>query len=268
MKKIFLILISVVLLTGCYTTLYPPANMDMSVSDEIPDSARQVIINNYYESTEYYQVPSYHRYSLLWGSYYWDPFYYDYSYYRWRPYYWYGNYYYYNPYSNYWYYYDPYYPWHSGSWTGGSSGGNGDKSRIHKPGYNVLMSSTSESAPFVSVGTNNNSGGISKPGKKIGIDLNSDVTNNNGYYSNPNIQSLGKQPATGTTSDGNLKKSGSTYKAPSNKKPASTVYKPQKQRSSSSSSSSAKSSKSANTKSSSSKNSRNESSSSSSKKSK
>jgi hypothetical protein len=243
----------------------------MSAADNIPDSTRQVIVNNYYETTEYYQVPYYHRYSLLWDSYYWDPFYYDYGYYHWRPYYWYGHYYYYNPHNHYWYYYDRYYPWHSGSWTGGGSE-NGDKQRIHKPGYNVLTTSGSpQSLPFVS-GANDNDR-ITKPVKKIGVDLNSDVNNNDGYYSTskPRIESVGK------TTVGNNRNT-TTYGKSSNKdtykKPSSTTYSTKKQSSRSqsssthSSSSSSKSSKSSNTSSTSNKNSRNESSSSSSKKSK
>ena len=91
MKKIFLILIAAITLSSCYTTFYPPQSMDMGAAETVPDSTRQIIINNYYETTEYYQIPNYRRYSLLWGDYYWDPFYYDYDYYRWRPYYWYGN---------------------------------------------------------------------------------------------------------------------------------------------------------------------------------
>ena len=268
MKKILLILLAAVVLSGCYTTLYPPANMDMSAANDIPDSTRQVIVNNYYETTEYYQVPYYHRYSLLWGSYYWDPFYYDYSYYHWRPYYWYGHYYYYNPHNHYWYYYDHHYPWHYGSWDGGSSGGNGDKERIHKPGYSVLTSTpTGSSVPFVSGNSNNSR--ISKPIKKVGVDLNSGVRDNNeGYYSSskPRIESVGKKPVGSTSSTTTIGKSTSNNK--SNKPSATTTYKPSKQSSSNrSSSSSTKVSKSSNTNSTSSKNSRNESSSSSGKKS-
>lgn len=268
MKKIFLILIAAVMLSGCYTTLYPPANMDMSAADQVPDSTRQVIINNYYETTEYYQVPSYHRYSLIWGSYYWDPFYYDYSYYHWRPYYWYGNYYYYNPRNHYWYYYDHYYPWHYGEWTPGSGSGNGDKERIHKPGYNVLMNSPSGSAPFVSVGSDDN-GRVTKPVGKVGVDVNSGITNDNNYRSSGTIQSIGKKPVGTSSAPADVsKKPTSGYKSTSDKKQSnSPVYKPMKQSSSSSSSSNSKS-KSSSTSSSTSKSSSNESSESSSKKSK
>ncbi|MEA2078069.1 MAG: hypothetical protein U9O95_08640 [Candidatus Marinimicrobia bacterium] len=253
MKKILLILLAGVILTSCYTTFYPSEYMNMSAADNIPDSTRQIIINNYYETTEYYQVPHYRRYSLLWGSYYWDPFYYDYDYYYWRPYYWYGNYYYYNPHNHYWYYYDHHYPWHSGSWSGGSSGENGNKERIHKPGYNVLMSAPDGSAPFVSVGTDDNR--VTKPIKKVGVDVNSGVQNDNSYH--PQIQSVGKRPASSSSSSTTtIKKIGSSYKS------SSTSNNTKK-----SSSSSGSKSKSSSTSSTSSKNSNNESSSSKSKKS-
>lgn len=79
MKKLLIFVFALILLSGCYTTFYPPADQNYTGAEEIPDSTRQVIINNYYESNEYYQTPHYQRYSLLWGSYYWDPFYYDYG---------------------------------------------------------------------------------------------------------------------------------------------------------------------------------------------
>ena len=88
MKKILLILLMAFTLSSCYTTFYPPEYIDIGNAESVPDSTRQVIINNYYETSEYYQVPYYRRYSLLWDDYYWDPFYYDYGYYHWRPYYW------------------------------------------------------------------------------------------------------------------------------------------------------------------------------------
>lgn len=269
MKKIFLILLVAFALSSCYTTFYPPEYLDMSGAESIPDSTRQIIINNYYETTEYYQVPHYRRYSLLWGDYYWDPFYYDYGYYHWRPYYWYGNYYYYNPYNHYWYYYDRYHNWDYGSWTGGSSGGNADKERIHKPGYNVLMSSPSGAAPFVSVGSDDNA---IKSVKKIGVDVNSGVTNDNSYH--PQIQSVGKKSLNGNTSSKTVsKKTESSYKPSSTSKStkkssSSSSYSTQKRNSSSSSSSSSSKSKSSSTSSTSSKNSSSESSSSSNKKSK
>ena len=271
MKKILLVLLAAVILSGCYTTFYPPANMDMSAANDIPDSTRQIIINNYYETTEYYQLPRYQRYSLLWGSYYWDPFYYDYDYYHWRPYYWYGHYYYYNPHTHYWYYYDHHYPWHSGSWTDGS-GSNGDKGRVHKPGYSVLANTpTGGSVPFV-YGSYEDNTRMTKPASKIGVDLNSDVTNNNdGYFttSKPRIQSVGKTSVGTSDRTTTINKPASSNKQ---SKPSSTPsYNTKKQSSnssSSSSSSSGKVSKPSNTNSTSSKNTSNESSSSSSKKSK
>ena len=270
MKKIWLVLLTGIILSGCYTTFYPSEAMNMGGAEAVPDSTRQIIINNYYETTEYYQVPHYRRYSLLWGDYYWDPFYYDYSYYSWRPYYWYGNYYYYNPHNHYWYYYDRYHHWDNGYWTGsgGSSGGNADKERIHKPGYNVLMNSPTGAAPFVSVGSDNDH--ISKPVKKVGVNVNSGITNDNNY--SPQIQSVGKKSLNGNTSSRTVsKKMPSTYKPSSttgnSKKPSST-YSTQKQSSSNRSTSSSSKSKSSSTNSTSSKNSRSESSSSSSKKSK
>ncbi len=276
MKKILLILLAAFTLSSCYTTFYPPEYMDMGNAESVPDSTRQVIINNYYETTEYYQVPHYRRYSLLWDDYYWDPFYYDYGYYNWRPYYFYGSYYYYNPHNHYWYYYDRHgrYDrhdrWDSGNWSGGrNSGGNADKGRIHKPGYNVLMNSPSGVAPFVSVGSDDNH--ITKPVGKVGVNVNSGVSNNNTYQ--PKIQSVGKKSINGNTSSPtSIKKTGSSYKpsstSNSNKKSSSSSsYSKQKQNSSSSSSSSGKS-KSSSTSSTSSKNSSNETSSTSSKKSK
>jgi len=276
MKKIFLILLVAFTLSSCYTTFYPPEYMDMGAAESVPDSTRQIIINNYYETTEYYQVPHYRRYSLLWDDYYWDPFYYDYGYYNWRPYYWYGNYYYYNPHNHYWYYYDRYYhrdhhrPWNRGDWTGGSSGRNGDQERIHKPGYNVLMNTPTGVAPFVSVGSGNDQ--IIKPGKKVGLNVNSGITNDNNYT--PQIQSVGKKPINGNTSSGTVsKKTGTSYKPSSTgnstkKSSSSRSYSNQKQSSNNSSSSSSSKSKSSSTNSTSSKNSSSESSSSTSKKSK
>ncbi len=264
MKKILLILLTGVILSGCYTTFYPSEAMNMGGAEAVPDSTRQIIINNYYETTEYYQVPHYRRYSLIWGGYYWDPFYYDYSYYSWRPYYWYGNYYYYNPHNHYWYYYDHNY-WYSGSGSGGSSGGNGDKGRVHKPGYNELMSSPTGTAPFVSIASDN--GRVNKPAKKVGVNVNSGLSNDNTSY-HPQIQSVGKKQI-GTTSSPNkstnLKKAtGLNHKSSvtsSNTKisSSSTVYKSHKQSSSSSSSSSDSKSKSSTTNGSSSKSSRSES---------
>jgi hypothetical protein len=278
MKKILLILLVTFTLSSCYTTFYPPEYMDMGNAESVPDSTRQIIINNYYETTEYYQVPHYRRYSLLWGDYYWDPFYYDYGYYNWRPYYYYGSYYYYNPHNHYWYYYDRYNNWNSGNWSGGgnsggNSGGNADKGRIHKPGYNVLMNSPSGVAPFVSVGSDDNH--ITKPVGKVGVNVNSGITNNNKYT--PNIQSVGKKPINGSSSSSNtvknIKKTGSSYKpsstSNSNKKSSSSSsYSKQKQSSNNNSSSSSSKSKSSSTNSTSSKNSSSESSSSTNKKSK
>ncbi|MCF7833085.1 MAG: hypothetical protein K9N05_05880 [Candidatus Marinimicrobia bacterium] len=277
MKKLFLILLAGVILSGCYTTLYPPANMNIGSADAVPDSTRQIIVNNYYETTEYYQIPHYRRYSLLWNDYYWDPFYYDYGYYSWRPYYWYGHYYYYNPHNHYWYYYDRHYSydrhhrWDSGNWSGGSSGGSSNKDRIHKPGYNVLMNSPTGSAPFVSVGTDN--GRVTKPVKKVGVNINSGVENDNSYH--PQIQSVGKKPLSGSNSSSTyLKKTTTSSNNPSStnkdtkKSSSSSSYQKQNQSSSNSSSSSNGKSKSSSTSSSSSKNSSNESSSTSSKKSK
>lgn len=267
-----MLLISFILLSGCYTTFYPPANQNFDTASEIPDSARQVIINNYYETTKYYQTPNYQRYSLLWGSYYWDPFYYDYGYYHWEPYYWHGSYYYYNPRNRYWYYHDPYYRWHDGSWTGGTGGGQQDQGRIQKPGYRTLMNTSSggETAPFVSVGNENNS--ISKPGTRSGIDINSGINNTSGQRNAPKIESLGKR--SNVPSDSFYKKDGND----SNKKPSSTStssrkpsYRPSTSSSSSSSSSSSgntKSKSSSTTRSTSKNSSSNESSSSTSKKSK
>ncbi len=266
MKKILLILLVAFTLSSCYTTFYPPEYMDMGNAESVPDSTRQVIINNYYETTEYYQVPYYRRYSLLWDDYYWDPFYYDYGYYHWRPYYWYGNYYYYNPHNHYWYYYDRYHNWDSGNWSGdGNSGGNADKGRIHKPGYKVLMNSPTGVAPFVSVGSDNNH--ITKPVGKVGVNVNSGITNGNNYT--PKIQSVGKKPINGSSSSSStvksIKKTGSSYKPSStsnnNKKSSSSSsYSTQKRNSSSSSSSSSSKSKSSSTSSSTSKNSSSESS--------
>ena len=268
MKKIFLILIAAITLSSCYTTFYPPQSMDMGAAETVPDSTRQIIINNYYETTEYYQIPNYRRYSLLWGDYYWDPFYYDYDYYRWRPYYWYGNYYYYNPHNHYWYYYDRYDRWdrHPGDWSGSS----GEQERIHKPGYNVLMNSPTGAAPFVSVGSENNQ--ITKPGKKVGVSVNSGITNDNNYQ--PQIQSVGKKPLDGNNSSGTVyKNSGTSYKPSSTvsgtkKSTSSRSYSNQKLKSNTSSSSSNSKYKSSSTNSTSSKKSSSESSSSTSKKSK
>jgi len=268
MKKIFLILLIAFTLSSCYTTFYPPEYMDMGNAESVPDSTRQVIINNYYETTEYYQVPHYRRYSLLWDDYYWDPFYYDYGYYHWRPYYWYGNYYYYNPYNHYWYYYDRYNHWDNGNWTGGGSGGNGNKDRLHKPGYQVLMNSPTGAAPFISVGSDNDH--IGKPVKKVGLNVNSGNTNDNNY--SPQIQSVGKKSLKDNTSPRAVsKKTQSSYKPSSttgNSKKSSSTYSTQKQNSSNHSSSSSSKSKSSLTNSTNSKNSRSESSSSSNKKSK
>jgi len=268
MKKVFFVLLIAFTLSSCYTTFYPPEYMDMGAAESVPDSTKQIIINNYYETTEYYQVPHYRRYSLLWSDYYWDPFYYDYGYYHWRPYYWYGNYYYYNPHNHYWYYYDRYHHWDNGYWTGGGSGSSGNKDRIHKPGYQVLMNSPTGAAPFVSVGSDNDP--IAKPGKKVGVSINSGITNDNDYT--PQIQSVGKKSLQDNTTPRVVsKKPQSTYKPSStnnNSKKSSSTYSTQKQSSSNSSSSSNSKSKSSSTNSTTSKNSRSESSSSSSKKSK
>lgn len=269
MKKIFLILLTGVILSGCYTTLYPPQAMNNETNQTIPDSTRQVIINNYYETTEYYQVPHYRRYSLIWGGYYWDPFYYNYDYYTWRPYYWYGSYYYYNPYNHYWYYYDHNY-WHNGGGsTGGSTGGNGDKNRIHKPGYTELISSPTGSAPFISVGSEISRS--KKPTGSIGVDVTSGLNNNSGY--NSRVESVGKVSLTpndkiyksSNSKNNESYKSGKTSKTESK---SSYNYKSSSTKNSSSSSSGSKSTKPSRTSSTSSKNSSTESSSSSSKKSK
>lgn len=268
MKKILLIILAGIILSGCYTTLYPPVTVQMQNATEVPDSARQVIINNYYETTEYYQMPHYQRYSLLWGDYYWDPFYYDYTYYNWRPYYWYGSYYYYNPHNHYWYYYH-----HDNYGQAGPSNNRGDQERIHKPGYNQLMNSPSGSAPYIAV--QNSEQRLQKVGK-VGIEQNTN-SKNDGVYS-PRLESVGKSSVGSNQiykSDSNSSDEG--YKAPSTtsstEKSSSTSnsgsYKPKSASSSSSSNSSGsnKSNKSSRTKSTSSKNSNTSSSSSSSKKS-
>lgn len=234
MKKLLILLFAAALLSGCYTTFYPTVAQQIGDTAEIPDSTKQIIINNYYESNEYYQVPHRWRYSLLWDSYYWDPFYYDYSYYHWQPYYWYGSYYYYNPYNHYWYYYPP-------SYYYGGGGENHDQERIRKPGYQTLMSTSgSAAAPFVSVGSDN--GLIGKPGKRSEIDINSGVGNNT-YSPSPRIESVGKSSATdnnavyksgdntstykpSTTNDNSKKSSTSTYSAPKSKPSTSTYSAP------------------------------------------
>lgn len=268
MKKMFLILLTGIILSSCYTTFYPPQAMNTEMSEAIPDSTRQVIVNNYYETTEYYQIPNYRRYSLLWGDYYWDPFYYNYDYYSWRPYYWYGNYYYYNPYNRYWYYYDHNY-WHDGGdYSGGTGGTSHDKERIHKPGYNVLMTTPTDQAPFVSVGTD--IGRSTKPVGSVGVNVTSGL-NNNGSY-NSRVESVGKTSL--SPNDGQykstVKKTNENYKpAKTSKTESKSTYDNQaKSSSSSSSSNNNKVSKPSNTTSTSAKNSNNESSSSSSKKSK
>lgn len=266
-----------IVLSGCYTTLYPPMSTEIQNAQDIPDSARQVIINNYYETTEYYQTPNYQRYSLLWGGNYWDPFYYDYSYYNWRPYYWYGSYYFYNPHNNYWYYYDRHdhhrrpgtRPVDQTGNTPGNASNNGE--RIHKPGYTKLMTSPTESAPFIAV--QNDDKRLQNVGK-VGLDYNT-TTKRDGIYS-PRLESVGKTSVGSNKSyKSSSNSSGETYKPArtltSSKKSSSTSssssYKP-KSSSSSNSSSSNKSSKSSHTTSTSSKNSNTSSSSSSSKKSK
>ncbi len=261
MKKLLIPLLTLALFSGCYTTFYPIAGQMMENSDAVPDSTRQIIINNYYETTEYYQVPHYQRYSLLWGSYYWDPFYYDYSYYRWVPYYWYGTYYYYNPYNRYWYYYDHHHPWSGGSWSGGS-GSSQDQERIRKPGYNTLMSAPTDAAPFISVSENNDTR-IDKPGKKIGVDVNTGLSSSPSDNGSPYIESVGKKPGPSYAPSTSTVKSGP-------KTPATTISKkpsPQSDNNSSGSSSGSKS-KPSSTSSTSSKNTNNESSSETSKKSK
>lgn len=269
MKKTLLIMLVAVILSGCYTTLYPPMSMDMQGSEQVPDSTKQVIINNYYETSEYYQIPHYSRYSWLWGDYYWDPFYYDYSYYRWRPHYWYGYYYYYNPYNNYWYYYDHDYTWHGGGGSGPSSGNN-DKERIRKPGYTELMNSPTGSAPYISV--YNEDQRTERIGK-VGLE---NKTSRTGTVYTPRLESVGKTSVNpkSTYKSSNNGSNNKSYKVSptndsSNNSSSNVTYK-QKSRSSSSSSSSSssKSSKSSRTTSTSSKNSRSQSSSSSSKKSK
>ncbi len=262
MKKTLLIMLVAVILSGCYTTLYPPMSMQMQSAEEVPDSVKQVIINNYYETSEYYQIPHYSRYSWLWGDYYWDPFYYDYSYYRWRPHYWGGYYYYYNPYNNYWYYYDHDYTWHGGD-TGGSSG---NKERIRKPGYTELINSPTGSAPYISV--YNQDSGTQRVGK---VKLENKTTRTGTVYS-PRVEKVGKTSVNSnrTYKSTETKSSGENYKRPSSssntKKSSTAVYRPKS--SSSSSSSSSKPSKGSHTTSTSSKNNRSQSTSSSSKKSK
>lgn len=208
MKNIVLILLILALLTGCYTTFYPNVAQQVEGIEEVPDSARQIIINNYYESNEYYQIPRYQRYSLLWGSYYWDPFYYDYGYYHWEPYYWYGRYYYYNPRSHYWYYYHhPYYHYGGGS---GGNGGSRDRDRILKPGYEPLMSApATDIAPFISVGTDNNI--ISRPGKRSDVDVNSGIGSSTPSSSSPRIESVGKS-SDNTGSEATKSNDNSIYK--------------------------------------------------------
>ena len=236
MKKILIFLLTAVIISGCYTTLYPPISQQIEGTAEIPDSTRQIIINNYYETTEYYQVPRYHRYSLIWGSHIWDPFYYDYSYYHWRPYYWYGSYYYYNPYNNYWFYYDHHYP---GYWTGGGgSGGRNDQERIHKPGYRVLGSTTDNAAPFISVGSQIER--ISRPGKKSNIDINSGIGTSSMRSTSPQIESVGKS-SLNTSGGSSIKKEstgGTSSPAVKENKPSSTsrgtVTKPSTRQSNSS----------------------------------
>lgn len=256
MKKILILLFAAAMLSGCYTTLYPTVAQQVGEAGEIPDSTKQIIINNYYESNEYYQVPHHWRYSLLWDSYYWDPFYYDYSYYHWQPYYWYGSYYYYNPYNHYWYYYPPSY------YYGGASGGSGenrDRERIRKPGYQTLMSTSESSvAPFISVGSDN--GLIGKPGRSSEVDVNSGIGNNS-YSPSPRIESVGKSSATdnnavyksgnntstykpSSTNDNSKKSSSSSYSAPKSSSNSAPKSKPSRTTSSSTKSSSSESTKS------------------------
>lgn len=245
MKKILILLFTAAIFSGCYTTFYPAVAQQVEDAGEIPDSTRQIIINNYYESNEYYQVPQRWRYSLLWDSYYWDPFYYDYSYYHWQPYYWYGSYYFYNPYSHYWYYYPPSYYYGGGS---GNSSGNQDQDRIRKPGYQTLMSSAGTgAAPFVSVGADN--GLIGKPMKRSDVDINNGI-GNNGNVPSPYIESVGKSSVTDnnavyksgdntstykpSSTDGNSKKSStSSYSAPKSSSTSTAKSKPSRTTSSS-----------------------------------
>ncbi len=185
MKKILLPLLTLMLFTGCYTTFYPSVAQQIESVEHIPDSTRQIIINNYYESNEYYQVPRYQRYSLLWSDYYWDPFYYNYRYYHWEPYYWYGHYYYYNPRSHYWYHYRPHH--HGGS---GERPGRANRERIYKPAYEPLMSSQASGiTPFISVGREENI--ITRPGKPSGVDINSGI-GERPSSSSPRIEPIGK----------------------------------------------------------------------------
>ncbi|MDD3965624.1 MAG: hypothetical protein WC372_00120 [Candidatus Neomarinimicrobiota bacterium] len=210
MKKMILFLLIVALFTGCYTTFYPNVAQQVDGIENVPDSTRQIIINNYYESNEYYQVPRYQRYSLLWGDYYWDPFYYNYGYYHWEPYYWYGRYYYYNPRSHYWYYYHHYPYYYSGGGSGGNEGSH-ERDRIRKPGYEPLMNAPATStAPFISVGIENDI--ISRPDKRSDVGINSGIGGTPASSSSPRIESVGK------VSD---KSGGDTHKSNDN-----SIYKP------------------------------------------
>jgi len=205
MKKLMIFLLTAAVFSGCYTTFNPPVGQQIEGVSDIPDSTRQIIINNYYETTEYYQVPYYQRYNLLWGTYVWDPFYYDYSYYHWRPYYWYGNYYYYNPHRGYWVYYDHHYHRHPryrpSPWTGGggSGGSANDQERIQKPGYRVLEGMSGSATPFVSVEPDIQR--IGRPGSTIGPNAADGIGSSAGTGdTSPMIQSVGKRDATSTSS--------------------------------------------------------------------
>lgn len=202
MKRFALLLFTVLIFSGCYTTLYPPYNSEIADTyTSIPDSTEQIIVNNYYESNEYYQVPNYYRYSFIWNDYYWDPFYYDSRYHNWRPYYWYGSYYYYNPRTDYWFYYR----YHDHGPRPGDNGGSavtpgrGTGERVRKPGYSQLMSTPSPVAPFTSV-----SGPVSKPGYNNGNTTNNSsvsVSGRNENYTQPRVQGVGKKSLSGQSSN-------------------------------------------------------------------
>lgn len=198
MKRFTLLLFTVLLFSGCYTTLYPPYNPEIADTySSIPDSTEKIIVNNYYESNEYYQVPNYYRYSFIWNDYYWDPFYYDSHYHNWRPYYWYGSYYYYNPNTDYWFYYryHDHHPYPGDN--GGSTVAPGTGERVRKPGYSQLMSTPTPVAPFTSV-----SGPVGKPGYNSGNTSNNSVSvsGRNQNYTQPRVQSVGKKTLGGQSS--------------------------------------------------------------------
>ncbi len=86
--RLFL-LIPVLILTGCYTLLYPPPeyfSYEQAIPDSLTDSSVVSGVNiNIYNNIDneylgrYYQDSRYFRHYGWWDDYYWDPYYYNYD---------------------------------------------------------------------------------------------------------------------------------------------------------------------------------------------